>query len=122
MKSILFLFVSFYTFQVFAQDSLSKPVITAEMKKEFKKNQHRLDLNHGGIGISLFKPNLSTIATYDRPWIGVDILSDILQFKFGLGTNQLMVRFHMVLLAQNTSTPVNLAINFQLELMPQSNS
>jgi hypothetical protein len=89
MKTLLFLSFILNCLFNFAQDSLRKPVVTPEMRQEFKKNQHRLDLNHGGIGISLFKPNLSTIATYDKPWIGVDILSDILQFKFGLGTNQL---------------------------------
>lgn len=89
MKALLFTFFLIHSLGLYAQDSIGKPVITAEMKKEFRKNQYRLDLNHGGIGISFFKPNLSTIATYDQPWIGVDILSDILQFKFGLGTNQL---------------------------------
>ena len=73
MKTLLFLSFILNCLFNFAQDSLRKPVVTPEMRQEFKKNQHRLDLNHGGIGISLFKPNLSTIATYDKPWIGVDI-------------------------------------------------
>lgn len=75
--TILILFSAF----VHAQDSL----VTAEMRKEFRENQHQLDMNHGGMGLMIYKPDLGSIVSYDQPWIGVNILSDIFEFKIGYG-------------------------------------
>ena len=79
---------TFITFLVFglsylssAQDSL----VTAEMRKEFRKNQHELDMNHGGMGLMIYRPDLGSIVSYDQPWVGVNILSDIFEFKIGYG-------------------------------------
>lgn len=42
-------------------------------------------MNHGGIGLSFYKPGLGSLVDYDNPWVGVNILSDIVEFKLGFG-------------------------------------
>lgn len=59
--------------------------ITPEMKKEYRENQFELDQNHGGIGIMLYRPGLGSLVSYDQSWVGINILSDIVEFKLGFG-------------------------------------
>lgn len=81
MRHLFSILLLSYAFVCTAQDSL----VTEKMRKEFRKNQYEMDLNHGGMGLSIFKPDLGKIVSYDQPWIGVNILSDIFEFKIGFG-------------------------------------
>lgn len=59
--------------------------VTPAMKRDYRKNQIELDKNHGGIGIMLYRPGLGKLVTSDESWVGVNILSDIVEFKLGFG-------------------------------------
>lgn len=60
--------------------------LNEEQREAFRNNQRKLDWNHGGIGISIYKPNLGKITHVDAPWIDVNMISDIFELRFGLGT------------------------------------
>lgn len=59
--------------------------VTPEMKKKYEANQLELDKNHGGIGIMLYRPGLGDIVSIDRPWVGINVLSDVFEVKLGFG-------------------------------------
>lgn len=80
MKPLITLLFVLLASLTFAQDS-----ITEEMRLKYRKNQHQLDLNHGGIGLSFYRPGLGNLVTYDNPWVGVNMLSDVFEFKLGFG-------------------------------------
>ncbi len=65
-----------------AQDSTT---VSAEQRAAFKRNQHALDMNHSGIGISFYRPALGDMTKFEKPWFDINILSDLFEFKFGLG-------------------------------------
>lgn len=55
----------------------------------YKKNQAKLDNLHSGIGIEFIKPRLGNHVSIEKPWMGVNILSDIFEFKLAYGKMQL---------------------------------
>lgn len=73
---------SLVTWGIHAQDSTR---VTPEQRRAFRKNQYQLDMNHGGIGIRLYRPALGKITHYNAPWVDVAILSDILELQIGFG-------------------------------------
>lgn len=80
MKPLFFTLLTITCLKGFSQDS-----ITDEMRQAYNKNQHRLDLNQGGIGLSFYKPGLGKIVDIDQPWIGINMLSDVFEMKLGFG-------------------------------------
>lgn len=73
------LFLLFCASFCFGQDSLQT--------KTFRKNQRRIDLNYSGMGALLFQPNLGKGALIDQNWYGIDLISDIFQFRFAVGSS-----------------------------------
>jgi len=59
--------------------------VTPEMKRHYRENQIELDKNHGGIGIMLYRPGLGDLVNYDQSWVGINVLSDVLELKLGFG-------------------------------------
>ncbi len=80
MKTLLFCVITLSLFKF----SYSQEV-TPEMKRDYRENQIELDKNHGGIGIMLYRPGLGDLVSHDQPWVGVNILSDVLELKLGFG-------------------------------------
>lgn len=58
---------------------------TKEMQQKYRSNQIELDKNHGGIGLMLYHPGFGELVNSDRPWVGINLLSDVLEFKLGFG-------------------------------------
>lgn len=56
-----------------------------EQKKLRRAAQFDLDCNNSGIGLSLSKPFVAQDLVTDKPWLGVDILADVINIKFGTG-------------------------------------
>lgn len=69
-------------FQVVAQEE-EKP--TEEQLESYRLNQYEIDRNHSGIGFSAYRPGFGSGVQVNRPWFGVNILSDFLEIKFGAG-------------------------------------
>ncbi len=62
---------------------------STNIKKEWRqirrKTQFDLDCNHAGAGLSFSQPRLAYGMTTEKPWLGVDILADVIHLKFGTG-------------------------------------
>jgi hypothetical protein len=81
-----FIFLSFFcqlVFMAYSQEA------TETMKEKYRANQLELDKNHGGIGLMLYRPGLGDLVSSERPWVGINLLSDILEFKLGFGQTRI---------------------------------
>lgn len=65
--------------------SLGQEIDSREEHKEYRINQHKLDMNQGGVGVSFYKPSLGSIVTSQKPWTEISLLSDIVEFRLGVG-------------------------------------
>jgi hypothetical protein len=81
---LLFLLVQFTAIHLFAQNDTP----TDEQKEAYRKNQFKIDKNHGGIGVSFFRPRFGEGVQVNQPWVGVNVLADFFEVKFGTGKVQ----------------------------------
>jgi len=56
-----------------------------DWESEYKQNQFKLDKNYAGLGIQLYKPNFGKGTDVAKSWLGVNLVSDFLELKFGMG-------------------------------------
>lgn len=59
--------------------------IRKAIKTTYRKNQYKLDKNHSGIGYMAFQPKLGTNMYAQKPWVGVNMLTDIFEMKLAFG-------------------------------------
>ena len=60
-------------------------VNSQQTKKSYKENQHLIDRNYGGVGITFMNPNLGKGVTIPKRWYGVNFLSDFFEAEFMMG-------------------------------------
>src|SRR6218665_3949268 len=84
MKPIILAFSCCFTLSTFAQNT-AKSTDSEESLNYFKEAQKNLDRTHGGIGITLYKPALGDITTYEKSWVDVNLLANFLEMRFGFG-------------------------------------
>lgn len=61
-----------------------------QSKKSYKANQHLIDRNYGGVGITFINPSLGSGVDIPKRWYGVNFLSDFFEAEFLMGeTNKI---------------------------------
>lgn len=60
-------------------------LLAQQDKKTYRKNQHRLDQNYGGIGVSIMQPDFGNGVSIPKNWYGVSIVSDFFESDFIMG-------------------------------------
>jgi len=86
-KTILLvvLVINLRSFSAFAQnDSLDK-VRHREALEAERTAYRNLDVSYGGIGFSFSRPVMPKVNGSSMPWVGIDVLSDIITVKFATG-------------------------------------
>ncbi|MFK8038344.1 MAG: hypothetical protein AB8B74_08650 [Crocinitomicaceae bacterium] len=75
MKYFLVVTCCFVLFNSYAQKD----------KKAYKSNQHIIDQNYGGIGMTFIRPNLGQGVAVPNRWYGISLVSDFLETEFLMG-------------------------------------
>lgn len=85
-----FYFVTIWFLVTFLQvapsfSQVDSTAIRKEMRLNYRKNQFKLDKNHSGIGFMAFRPQLGTNVYAQKPWLGVNMLTDVFEMKLAFG-------------------------------------
>lgn len=84
IKSIIYLVIllSFMVSRSYSQKT----------KKSYQENQHLIDRNYGGVGITFMKPNLGRGIEVTKTWYDVNFLSDFFEAEFMMGETNMVQR------------------------------
>lgn len=73
---------------------LTSRVALAQITKEqyraqFRENQITLDQEYSGIGFDFSRPNFGKQVVTPNPWIGIDLISNVLHLNYSVGTTKM---------------------------------
>lgn len=97
---------------------LSSPVFRQSELPQWKRN-FISDLGYSGIGVSMYRPNMSPFAEIERPFVGTDILLTVLHINLSQGTFNRTVGAPWQLTQDGNLTPPPVPVsraNFGLQL------